>query len=163
MSNGRKGAAEPMMRMAESTGQGVGRYRFQNSNNWLRSLLFGIGDCAFLILVSTVATLSMYHAHELLHRFLPAMLIGMVAAMLVQMLLAFLVSPLLGSIESMVPSMVIAMISPMTVCTAHLFGLQPGATACVVVGAILGVVMFVLTRCYDAACRRFLRRAYAHG
>jgi hypothetical protein len=128
-----------------------------------RAILFGVGDCLFLIVVGVVATMTMHHAHEVIGGFVFAMFLGMAAAMLVQMMLAFLVAPLLGSIESMAPSMVVAMISPMSVCALHLIGFEPLGGVCALVGAAFGAAMFVFTLAYGVRCRRALAEAYRHA
>ncbi len=126
----------------------------------LRCFLFAVGDLSFLVVVSGTATRTMHHAHALIGSFALAMAAGMVAAMIVQMVLAFLAAPLLGSIESMVPSMVIAMISPMAVCTLHLFGIRLNGAECGLIGAGFGMAMFVFTKGYGSACVRSLYRRY---
>lgn len=125
-----------------------------------RATLFGIGDFFFLIAVGMVATVVMHGMHQLGWNFAVTCTVGMVAAMLVQMLMAFCVAPILGSIESMIPSMVVGMISPMSVCTLHMFGHEPDCMVALVFGAIFGAAMFAFVQFYGATVKRLLRRAY---
>ena len=125
-----------------------------------RAILFGIGDFLFLVAVGMVTTVVMHGMHRLGWNFAVTCMVGMVAAMLVQMLMAFCVAPLLGSIESMIPSMVVGMISPMSVCTLHVFGHEPDCMAALVFGAFFGAAMFAFVEVYGAIVKRSLRRAY---
>lgn len=127
----------------------------------LRATLFGIGDFLFLVAVGMVATVVMHGMHQLGWNFAVTCIVGMVAAMLVQMLMAFCVAPLLGSIESMIPSMVVGMVSPMSVCTLHMFGREPDCMVALVFGAIFGAAMFAFVQFYGAIVNRSLRRAYS--
>lgn len=125
-----------------------------------RSILFGIGDLLFLVAVGIIATLVMHGMHQLGWNFTLTCVVGMAAAMLVQMLMAFCVAPVLGSIESMTPSMVVGMVSPMSVCTLHMFGNNPDCMVALVVGAVFGAVMFAFVELYGAVVKRSLRREY---
>lgn len=130
---------------------------------WLRTALFVFGDALFLLLVSVVATTLMHLVHELGWNLAFTLICGMAVAMLVQMLLAFGVAPILGSIESMVPSMLVAMISPMVVCTLDLFGFQLHWREAVLVGVVVGLIVFGLIGAHGFMCRRWLRRAFPCG
>ena len=126
----------------------------------LRSIMFGFGDCLFLLLVSTVATMAMHFIHQLGWNFAFIWLAGMAVAMVIQTLLALSVAPVLGSIESMVPSMVLAMVSPMSVCTLHLMGYDLSRSGCFGLGATFGVGMFLFIETYGCVYKRSLRRAF---
>jgi hypothetical protein len=132
----------------------------QRGESRLQAILFGIGDCLFLVFVGAVTTIGMHLLHELEWNFALTCLIGMLLAMIVQMLLALLVSPVLGSIESMVPSMVLAMVSPMSVCAAHLVGCELGWAACAALGVAFGVGMFLFIQAHGFAYRRSLCRVF---
>jgi len=125
-----------------------------------RTLLFGTGDLLFLVAVGMVATLVMHGLHQLGWNFAVTCLVGMVASMLVQMLMAFCAAPLLGSIETMIPSMVVGMVSPMSVCTLHLFGREPDCMVALGGGALFGAAMFVFVEVFGAIVRRSLRQQY---
>lgn len=124
-----------------------------------RRIAFAVGDCLFLILISTIAAGIMQLLDEWDWPFVAMSLVGMAAAMLVQMLLAVAVSPLLGSIESMTPSMVIAMITPMTMDAMHLLGADMTWGESLAFGAAMGAGMFVFVEWYGRSCRRLLSRA----
>ena len=125
-----------------------------------RTILFGTGDFLFLVAVGMVATVVMHGLHELDWNFALTCLVGMVASMLVQMLMAFCASPLLGSIETMTPSMVVGMVSPMSVCTLHLFGREPDCMVALAGGALFGAAMFVFVEVFGVLVRRSLRQKY---
>lgn len=125
-----------------------------------RTILFGIGDLLFLIAVGMVTTLVMHGMHQLAWNFAVTCLVGMAAAMLVQMLMAFCAAPLLGSIEAMTPSMVVGMVSPMSVCTLHMFGCESNCTLALVLGAAFGTAMFLLVIIYGATVKRSLSQSY---
>lgn len=125
-----------------------------------RTVLFGIGDLLFLVAVGMITTLVMHAMHQLSWNFTMTCVVGMVAAMLVQMLLAFCAAPLLGSIETMTPSMVVGMLSPMSVCTLHLFGREPDCMIALGVGVLFGVAMFAFVEIHGAVVKRSLRRVY---
>jgi|CXWL01.1.fsa_nt_gi hypothetical protein len=125
-----------------------------------RAILFGIGDLLFLVAVGMVATVVMHAMHQLGWNFAVTSVVGMAAAMLVQMLMAFCIAPLLGSIESMTPSMVVGMISPMSVCTLHMFGHEPDGMVALIFGAIFGTAMFAFVEAYGAMTKRSLRSEY---
>jgi hypothetical protein len=124
-------------------------------------VLFNLGDCLFLIVVSVVAVLVMHVAHRAGWGFVLECAAGMAAAMIAQTLLALLAAPLLGSIESMTPSMALGMISPMVVCALHLAGCDLGGLGLLAIGALTGLAMFLFVAWYARACRRFVRRACA--
>lgn len=126
----------------------------------LRSVLFSIGDCLFLITVGVVAVTVMRLIDALGWHPAPTWIIGMGLAMLVQTLLAVAVAPILGSIESMVPSMPVAMIGPMALGFLEMIGLDVGWSGAVRFGAVFGVGMFLLVRAYEFACKKSLRRAF---
>jgi hypothetical protein len=126
-----------------------------------RTILFGMGDLLFLVAVGMIATLVMHDMHQLGWNFAVTSLVGMAAAMLVQMLMAFCVAPLLGSIETMTPSMVVGMVSPMSVCTLHMFGCESNCTVALVLGAAFGAAMCILVMIYGAMVKRSLSRSYA--
>ena len=128
-----------------------------------RSAAFAIGDGIFLTLIGAATTAAMHMMHELGWSFVPACLVGMAVAMIGQTLLSWFAAPLLGSIESMAPSMVVGMLAPMSVCTLHLLGCQPGPWSCIALGATLGAGMFLFVQWYGAAYRRSLRRVFLHG
>lgn len=121
-----------------------------------RANLLKAGDLGFLIVVGIASTLTMHAIHELNWSFALACIVGMAAAMAVQMVLAFCVAPVLGSIEGMTPSMVVGMISPMSVCTLHLFGHEPTHGVTLVVGAVFGAGMFAFVEYYGARVKRRL-------
>lgn len=125
-----------------------------------RTVLFGIGDLLFLVAVGMIATLVMHALHQLGWNFAVTCFVGMAAAMLVQMLMAFCAAPLLGSIETMTPSMIVGMVSPMSVCTLHIFGNNPDCMVALVVGAIFGAAMFAFVELYGAVVKRSLLRVY---
>lgn len=125
-----------------------------------RTILFGIGDLVFLVAVGMIATLVMHGTHQLGWNFAVTCVAGMVAAMLVQMLMAFFAAPLLGSIETMTPSMVVGMVSPMSVCTLHMFGCESNCTLALVLGAAFGTAMFLLVIIYGATVKRSLNQSY---
>lgn len=118
--------------------------------------LFSAGDLAFLTAVGSVTTVTMHAMHQTGWPFAVAMLTGMAAAMVVQMLLAVCVSPLLGSIETMTPSMVVGMVSPMLVCTLHLFECESTCGLAMILGAAFGIGMFAFIEIYGIRCRRRL-------
>jgi hypothetical protein len=126
----------------------------------LRSILFGIGDCLFLIFVGAVTTGAMQLLHKLGWNFAVTCFAGMLLAMIVQVLLALSVAPLLGSVEAMVPSMVLAMVSPMSVCALPLGGCDLNWALCAALGAAFGVAMFFFVHLHGFACRRSLGRAF---
>jgi len=126
----------------------------------LRSIMFGFGDCLFLLLVSTVAIVVMHLIHQLGWNFALTWLAGMAVAMVSQTLLALSVAPILGSIESMTPSMVVAMMSPMMVCTLNLTGYHLSRSGCFGLGAAFGVGMFLFIETYGCVYKRSLRRAF---
>lgn len=126
-----------------------------------RTILFGTGDLLFLVAVGMVATVVMHGLHQLGWNFTVTCLLGMVAAMLIQMLMAFCAAPLLGSIETMVPSMVVGMVSPMSVCTLHLFGREPDCMIALVGGAMFGAAMFVFVEVFGVMVKRSLRQQYS--
>jgi len=136
-----------------------GQFIFQQGKRW-RAILFGIGDLLFLVAVGMVTTVVMHGMHQFGWNFTLTCVVGMAAAMLVQMLMAFCIAPLLGSIESMIPSMVVGMISPMSVCTLHMFGREPDCMVAVVFGGIFGGAMFAFIELYGARVRRSLHQAY---
>lgn len=119
-----------------------------------RSVAFVVGDFAFLVAVSVMATFVMHLVHYTDWPFAICMFVGMLAAMVVQMVMAVCVTPLLGSIEAMVPSMAIAMIAPMSVCLLHLVGRGPMGMQSAWLGLLFGVGMFVFVQVYGAVCRR---------
>ncbi|MBA5868171.1 MAG: hypothetical protein GDA67_15870 [Nitrospira sp. CR1.3] len=125
-----------------------------------RTILFAIGDLLFLVAVGMVTTLVMHGMHQLGWNFAATCIVGMAAAMLVQMLMAFCAAPLLGSIETMIPSMVVGMVSPMSVCTLHMFGNNPDCMVALVVGGVFGAAMFVFVELYVAVVKRSFRRTY---
>lgn len=135
-----------------------GRPSLPTKARW-RPILFGIGDFLFLVTVGMVATLVMHGMHQLGWNFAVTSLVGMAAAMLVQMIMAFCAAPLLGSIETMTPSMVVGMISPMSVCTLHMFGCESNCILALVLGAAVGAVMFVLVAVYGARVRLVLSQS----
>lgn len=129
----------------------------------LRSILFGVGDCLFLMLAGAAATLATHLVHRVDWGFAITCLAGMSAAMAVQALLAISVAPILGSIEAMTPSMVVAMASSMSECALHVIKRElswPGSCG---LGAAVGACTFVFVVAYGAACKRSLRRAYPRG
>jgi len=132
----------------------------QRGGSRLQSILFGIGDCLFLVFVGAVTTVAMHLLHKLEWNFALTCFVGMLLAMAVQMLLALAVAPLLGSIESMVPSMVLAMLSPMSVCAAHLVGCELSWLACAALGAAFGLGMFLFIQTHGFFYRRSLCRTF---
>lgn len=118
------------------------------------SICFACGDLLFLSAVGMVATLVMHGMHLFDWNFAIVSIVGMAAAMLAQMLMAFGVAPLLGSIESMTPSMVVGMISPMSICTLHMFGCESSGGMALLIGAAFGALMFVFVEFYAARVRR---------
>jgi len=126
----------------------------------LRALLFKTGDLLFLAAVGIFTTLTMHGMHQFGWNLAITCLAGMVAAMVVQMLMAFCIAPLLGSIETMTPSMVIGMISPMSVCTLHMFGCDSDCMIAMLAGAGSGAIMYTFVEFYAARVRRTLARAY---
>ena len=127
---------------------------------WIRSAIFGCGDCLFLIFVSMAATLVMHLVHMAGWHLAFALLVGMVIAMAVQTLLAMAVAPVLGSIESMVPSMVVAMVVPMLVCLLELMGIDMSDRGSLSLGATGGIGVFLLIKAYGRRCRNSLCCAF---
>ena len=111
-----------------------------------RSILFGLGDCLFLMLVGASSMVAMNAVHELAWSMPVTWVIGMVAAMAAQMLLALIAAPLLGSIETMAPSMVVAMVVPMAVCVVDATGRELGWMWAITLGAVSGFSAFLLVR-----------------
>ena len=128
--------------------------------NWIRSAIFGCGDCMFLILVSMTATLVMHLVHMSGWRLVFVLLVGMVIAMAIQTVLAMAVAPVLGSIESMVPSMVVAMVIPMLVCLLDLMRIGLSERGSLSLGAAGGIGVFLLIKAYGRRCRNSLRCAF---
>lgn len=120
-------------------------------------VLFLVGDCLFLTVVSCAATVVMHMMHDLGWGFVLECVSGMILAMFLAMLMAFTVAPVLGSIESMIPSMVVAMLSPMSVCVLHLFGWSLGERGALALGGAFGVGMFVFVQVYGVSCRKALQ------
>lgn len=125
-----------------------------------RTILFGTADLLFLVAVGMVSTVVMHGFHLLGWNFAVTCLVGMVASMLVQMLMSFCAAPLLGSIESMTPSMVVGMVSPMSVCTLHLFGREPDCMVALIGGALFGAAMFVFVEVFGVMVKRSFRQQY---
>lgn len=121
-------------------------------------VLFLVGDCVFLAVVSATAMVVMHMMHGLGWGFMLDCASGMILAMLVATFMAFAVAPVLGSIESMTPSMVVAMLSPMSICVLELFGWSLGLRGCLALGGAIGVGMFVFVQIYGVSCRRALQR-----
>lgn len=128
-----------------------------------RAILFALGDCLFLTAVGMIATWVMHGVHQLGWNFASTCVVGMAVAMLVQMLMAFCVAPLLGSIETMTPSMVVGMVSPMAVCTMHMFGHESNAIMALAAGAMFGTAMFAYVEILGARTKQRLRQAYPTG
>lgn len=126
----------------------------------LLSLMFRVGDCLFLILVSEAAFATTYLFHQFGLNRAVTLIAGMIAAMAVQMVLALCVAPILGSIESMVPSMVVAMLGPMVLCALDMAGYPLAWWGLLQVGAALGLVSYALMEIYGCVCRRSLKRAF---
>lgn len=137
-----------------NTGTGVAK------KTRFRTVIFNCGDCLFLIVVGVAATWIMHLIHHLGWHLAFTLPLGMAAAMLAQMMLAGFVAPMLGSIESMVPSMVVAMITPMVVCTLDLTGTNLSSSSALLIGAVGGIVIFLLLRLYAAWCRKWLCAEY---
>lgn len=148
------------MRVKTTQDRDIGSRSLLRTKARWRTFLFSIGDLLFLVAVGMIATLVMHAMHQLGWNFAVTCLVGMVAAMLVQMLMAFCAAPLLGSIETMTPSMIVAMVSPMSVCTLHMFGNNPDCMVALVAGALFGAAMFVFVEIYGAVVKRSLRQAY---
>lgn len=130
---------------------------------WLRSIMYYVGDCLFLVIVGILAIVVMRLIHELGWGFAITCGAGMAAAMAVQALLAFSVAPILGSIETMTPSMVVAMASSMSECALHLMGCELSWPGYCGLGAAVGAGMFILVVTYGNVCKKSLRRAYPGG
>lgn len=128
----------------------------ENSVMRSRFKLFLVGDCLFLIAVSSTGTIAMHMMHGPEWAFLFECVSGMVIAMLLAMLMAFAVAPILGSIESMTSSMVVSMLSPMLVCAAHLSGGGTGVTGALAIGVAAGIGMFAFVQAYGVSCRKRL-------
>ncbi len=125
----------------------------------LRSVLFSVGDCLFLLTVGVVAAACMRLVDSLGWNSVLAWIVGMGLAMLLQTTLAFAAAPLLGSIETMVPSMVVAMTCPMALDFLEMMGADLGWLWSVALGAGLGFSMFLFVEGYGVLCRQSLRRA----
>lgn len=136
------------------------RPSFRLEGRW-RNTLFGIGDLLFLVAVGIVTTLVMHGLHQLGWNFAVTCIVGMTATMLVQMLMAFCAAPLLGSIETMTPSMVIGMVSPMSICTLHMFGCESSGATAIILGACFGAAMFIYVAIYGAKVKRSLCEIYS--
>lgn len=134
--------------------------RNTSDSKWIRTAIFGCGDCLFLILVSMTATLVMHLVHMSGWYLAFVLLVGMAIAMVIQMLLAMAVAPVLGSIESMVPSMVVAMVVPMLVCLLDLMGIGMSGWGSLSLGAAGGIGIFLLIKSYGHRCRKSLCCAF---
>lgn len=127
----------------------------------LRSIMYDVGDCQFLVIVGILVIVATRLIHELGWGFAITCGAGMAAAMAVQAMLAFSVAPILGSIETMTSSMVVAMATSMSVCGLHLIGRELSWPGYCGLGAAVGAGMFIFVVTYGRACKKSLRRAFS--